>query len=121
MAKTAFDQALLLEPDNVEARINLGWSFYEEGMLDSAINQFQRVLRLNPSSHAHFNLALCYLALGKLELARNTYAEAIDAHGAIEGHRIGAVNDLRNLISRNVQVRTASGILGLYWGNPAVR
>ena len=121
MAKAAFDQALLLEPDNVEARINLGWSFYEEGMLDSAINQFQRVLRLNPSSHAHFNLALCYLALGKLELARNTYAEAIDAHGTIEGHRIGAVNDLRNLISRNVQVRTASGILGLYWGNPAVR
>ena len=115
-AVDAFDQALRWDPANVKARVNLGWSFFEAGNLESAIGQFRQVLRSTPSSHAHFNLALSYLAAGDAELAENTYAEAVDIHGAPEGEQVGAANDLRNLAARGTQAEAASRIFRTYWG-----
>ena len=116
-AVDAFDQALRWDPSNVKARVNLGWSFFEAGNLESAIGQFRQVLRSTPSSHAHFNLALSYLALGDVERAENTYSEAVEIHGALEGEQIGATHDLRNLVTRGIQANAASNILRTYWGH----
>ena len=115
-AVDAYDQALRWDPANVTARVNLGWSFFEAENLEGAIGQFRQVLRSTPSSHAHFNLALSYLATGDVVLAENTYAEAIEIHGASEGEQVGAANDLRNLAARGTQAEAAFRILRTYWG-----
>ncbi len=116
-AVDAFAQALRWDPANVKARVNLGWSFFEAGNLEGAIGQFRQVLQSTPSSHAHFNLALSYLALGDVERAENTYSEAVEIHGALEGEQIGGANDLRNLVTRGIQANAASNILRTYWGH----
>ena len=115
-AVNAFDQALRADPANVKARVNLGWSFFEAGNLERAIGQFREVLQSAPSSHAHFNLALSYLAAGDVELAENTYAKAVEIHGTPEGEQVGAANDLLNLIARGIQAEAAAEIRDRYWG-----
>jgi tetratricopeptide (TPR) repeat protein len=115
-AVDAFDQALRSDPGNVKAAVNLGWSFFEAGQLEAAIDQFRQVLQTTSSSHAHFNLALSYLASGEVELAENTYAKAVELHGTLEGEQVGAVDDLINLVNRGTQAKAATEILQKYWG-----
>ena len=115
-AGNAFNLALKSDPGNVKARVNLGWSFFEAAQLEAAIDQFRQVLKTTSSSHAHFNLALCYLAAGDVELAASTYAKAVEIHGAPEGERVFAVDDLRNLANRGIQAEAAARILDRYWG-----
>ena len=115
-ARAAYLRSLEFDPGHGEARVNLGWTLFEEGHLDGAIIHFQEVLQAQPNSHAHFNLALAYLAAGHLRRARDAYAGAVETHGAAEGRRVGAVDDLHTLIGSGTQVDAAAEILRTYWG-----
>ncbi len=65
-AKDAFIDAMERHPNNEEAPYMLGRVYYQEGHVDLAIGQFERVLRLNPASYkALDNLGLCYEARGE--------------------------------------------------------
>ena len=56
----------------------LGRIYYQEGRIDQATGQFQRVLRINPKSYrALDNLGLCYESLGDSEMATRYFLTAI--------------------------------------------
>jgi tetratricopeptide (TPR) repeat protein len=53
-----YEKALEINPDDPEAHYNLGNALVQKGGLDSAITQYQEVLRLKPDfSPAQDNLA----------------------------------------------------------------
>jgi hypothetical protein len=58
---------------------------------------------------------LAYLRLGQVQLARKTYEEGNQRYGADEARRIGAVDDLKQLVEQGVQVTEAKTLLNNYW------
>ena len=111
----AYRQALERDVQNITARVNLGWCLYSRGELDAAIEEYRLVLLEQPNSAAQFNLGLAYLAKGDIDAARQTYARAVREFSAEEAWSLGAVNDLKELISQDIQVASAREILQTYW------
>ena len=67
----AYEQALSLDPDKLDALLNCGTLCYEEGNLKKAAEYFTRALRVDPESAlAHFNLGSVLEEVGRLEAAR---------------------------------------------------
>jgi tetratricopeptide (TPR) repeat protein len=65
-------------PDDEDAPYMLGRIYYQESMLEQAMGQFQRVLKLNPHSYkAYDNLGLCYEAKGDNDKATRYFLTAI--------------------------------------------
>jgi tetratricopeptide (TPR) repeat protein len=65
-------------PDDEDAPYMLGRIYYQESMVDQAMGQFQRVLKLNPHSYkAYDNLGLCYEAKGDNDRAVRYFLTAI--------------------------------------------
>jgi len=114
-AARAFRKALAEDADDLVARVNLGWISFLQEQYDLAIHHFQTALAKQSHSVAQFNLGLAYLARGDTAAARRTYAEAVQRFGREEGKRIGVVDDLENLIGRNIQTAVAREILATYW------
>ena len=88
---------------------------YAVGRHADASNVYLSILENEPANaEARFNLGLAHLARGNVDRAREVYRQALTAHGAEEGHRIGAARDLEDLIARGVQVREARRILAAF-------
>jgi Tfp pilus assembly protein PilF len=49
LAEQEFRQALRLDPNLIDARIDLGVALYEQEKLDDALKQFEDVLQRNPN------------------------------------------------------------------------
>jgi len=78
-------RAVALSPRNVPQRNNLGLDAMYAGNFEDAIREQDEVLKLNPSFIlAYVSKAMSQVALGKPDLAAETYqkAAAIDARGA---------------------------------------
>lgn len=64
------EQALALDPNHVNARIEYGMILYRLDRVSAAADQFERVLRIDPKNlTANYNLALMYQYLDKKRLA----------------------------------------------------
>ena len=71
-ARSSFEAALALDPDQPEARYNLAHLLVESGEMDLAAAELRRVLQLDPGfADAHFNLATALEALGGRRQARD--------------------------------------------------
>jgi tetratricopeptide (TPR) repeat protein len=70
-------------PDSPNAADTLGWAYYQKGIYQSAINQFQEALRLDekigaPENAAvHYHLGLAYQKTNQLSLARQHLEKAV--------------------------------------------
>ncbi len=65
-------------PTDADAAYMLGRIYFQENRGDHAMAQFMRVLKLDPRSYkAHDNIALCYEAAGKTEMAIRHFLTAI--------------------------------------------
>jgi tetratricopeptide (TPR) repeat protein len=111
----AYHKAIGKNPADMVTHVNLGWDLYLKGQVEEAIDHYQKALALQPSSQAQFNLGLAYLRLGQVQLARKTYEEGNQRYGADEARRIGAVDDLKQLVEQGVQVTEAKTLLNNYW------
>ena len=111
----AYRKALAADKDDLTARTNLGWNLYLSGDYGAAIDEFHQALEKQSGSTARFNLGLAYLASGESDAAKATYARGVEEFGAEEAERIGAVDDLRELIRLNSQAASAREILRTYW------
>jgi tetratricopeptide (TPR) repeat protein len=99
----AYDQALSLDPQKVDALLNCGTLCYEEGNLKKAAEYFMRALQVDPESAlAHFNLGSVLEEVGRLEAARLHLRNAVrldpgypDAHYnlAFVCEKLGAQNE----------------------------
>ncbi|MBM3278521.1 MAG: tetratricopeptide repeat protein [Candidatus Handelsmanbacteria bacterium] len=111
----AYRKALAADSANLAAHVNLGWNYYLKGQVEEAITHYQRALALQPSSQAQFNIALSNLKLGRFEQARQSYAEGIEKYGADEAKKIGAVEDLKQLLQQGIHTAEAQKLLDAYW------
>ena len=77
-AAQSLEQAVALDPDYTDARINLGMVYAELGQLDLAERQFRRASVLDSQMvEPYLNLADIYLQRGDKELARQYYQKAL--------------------------------------------
>jgi tetratricopeptide (TPR) repeat protein len=77
-AISTFIDLLDRHPDDEDAPYMLGRIYYQEGRIDQAIGQFQRVLKLNSRAYkAYDNLGLCYEAKGDNHLAIRYFLTSI--------------------------------------------
>jgi tetratricopeptide (TPR) repeat protein len=101
----AYDRALCIDPQKLDALLNCGTLLYEEGNLKKASEYFTRALQIDPENAlAHFNLGSVLEEVGRLEAARIHLREAVrldsnypDAHYnlAFVCEKLGARNEAR--------------------------
>jgi tetratricopeptide (TPR) repeat protein len=101
----AYDHALSIDPQKVDALLNCGTLCYEEGNLKKAAEYFMRALQVDPENAlAHFNLGSVLEEVGRLEAARLHLRDAVrldpsypDAHYnlAFVCEKLGARNEAR--------------------------
>ena len=99
----AYDHALSIDPQKVDALLNCGTLCYEEGNLKKAAEYFMRALQVDPENAlAHFNLGSVLEEVGRLEAARLYLRNAVrldpsypDAHYnlAFVCEKLGARNE----------------------------
>ncbi len=64
-------------PQNPEARYELGSIYYVRGRLEEAVKELREAVRLAPElDHAHYLLGLAYRQLGRVEEARQAFQNA---------------------------------------------
>ena len=70
-------------PDSPNAADTLGWAYYQKGIYQSAIGQFQEALRLGEKrgdpedADLHYHLGLAYQKDNKTDLARQQLKKAV--------------------------------------------
>jgi len=74
----AYDHVLRVDPRRIEALINCGTLFYEDGNLEKASEYFRRALALDAENAlAHFNLGSVLEEIGEVEAARQHLRQAV--------------------------------------------
>ena len=78
-AVLAFEKAALLEPQNAQARYNMGKALMEQGKLEEeATEAFSKAIDLKPDyAEAHNNIGVALQEQGKLEEATEAFKKAI--------------------------------------------
>jgi len=77
-AIAAYNKALLIKPDFVEAHNNIGLAFQALGKLEEAFSAYNKALLIKPDFvEAHNNIGLAFQALGKLDEAVAAYNKAL--------------------------------------------
>lgn len=92
-ARTAYERALELDPSHVDAHVNLGRLFHEDGAPAAAEQHYRAALDLDPQNEtAAFNLGVALEDLGRVREALAAYERAVtldpdnaDAHYNIAG------------------------------------
>ena len=114
----AYDRALCIDPEKLDALLNCGTLCYEEGNLKKAADYFGRALQADPENAlAHFNLGSVLEEVGRLEAARLHLRHAVrldpsypDAHYnlAFVCEKLGAYNEARKHWEAYVRLDPAS-------------
>ena len=74
----AYDRCVEIDPNNVNALLNCGTLFYEDGNFEKAAQYFQRARATEPQNPlAHFNLGSVLEEMGELEEARRHLRQAV--------------------------------------------
>jgi tetratricopeptide (TPR) repeat protein len=114
----AYDHALCIDPQKLDALLNCGTLFYEEGNLKRAGEYFERALQTDPDNAlAHFNLGSVLEEVGRLEAARLHLRHAVrldpsypDAHYnlAFVCEKLGAHNEAQRHWETYIKLDPAS-------------
>ncbi len=82
-AIAAFDRAISLKPDYIEAHLNKGYALQMQGLHEQAISSFQKVLSIKPDlPQAHNNIGNALRQQGKLTKAIAAYQKALSINPA---------------------------------------
>jgi tetratricopeptide (TPR) repeat protein len=96
---------------------NLGWYAYEEGDLDKCIALSKKAVALDHRiATFKYNIALCYLAQGKTDLANEWYVDALSTTAAnkltsqSKEELTGAIKDIDDLLTKKPTLKGATEI-----------
>lgn len=78
-AEAVYRRAVELDPDHLDARVNLGRLLHEKGRPAEAEPHYRAVLKCGPHAVASFNLAVALEDLGQEDNALTAYHQAIAA------------------------------------------
>lgn len=91
--------ALAEAPNSAPLWGNIGWSQYEEGLMDESVTSGRKALALDPKqSYVRFNIGLAYAARNQWTQALKEYQEGIAIAAAPDIH--SGANDLRDLVTK---------------------
>ncbi len=102
-AVAAYQAAIRLKPDYVEAHTNLGNVLKDLGRYDDAILSYDRVIALEPTATAHYNLANVLPMTDRLDEAVSHYRRAL----ALAPDLVGAHTNLANALVAQGQLEEA--------------
>lgn len=77
-AQAAYQTVLALDPEHIDALINLGSLYRRMNRLDDAITTYRRALTIQPHSGLWFNLGNTLQDQGEVEEAEDAFRQAID-------------------------------------------
>ena len=101
---------------SISACTRMGMDLLDGGRGEEAAQAFRQALdRDAANSQAHFGLALALLAQGQVEEAGRLHAEGVERFGRAGARESGAVEGLRSLIARGIEVEAAQEILATNW------
>ena len=104
---------------SISACTRMGMDLLDGGRGEEAAQAFRQALdRDAGNSQAHFGLALALLAQGQVEEAGRLHAEGVERFGRAGARESGAVEGLRRLIARGIEVEAAQEILATNWPEP---
>ena len=76
-AKASLLKLTEMQPDNADARFNLGNALFNKGEYAPAAEAYREAIRLNPNlAHAHYNLGMTLLRLNDQGAADKQFREA---------------------------------------------
>jgi tetratricopeptide (TPR) repeat protein len=103
-ARTAYERALELDPAHVDAHVNLGRLFHEDGAPAAAEHHYRAALELDPAHDtAAFNLGVALEDLGRSREAIAAYEKAVE----LDSHNADAHFNLAGLYERRGDKPTA--------------
>jgi len=106
------EEALKIDPENVEVRYHLGRVRYQQNQFDQAIVEFQEVLKRDPGNvKAQDNLGLSLEAENQLDRAIAEYRKAIALDDASTVHSAQPYLNLGALLSKANKSEEASALL----------
>jgi len=106
------EEALKMEPDNVEVRYHLGRVRYQQNQFDQAVAAFQEVLKRDPANvKAQNNLGLSLEAENQLDPAIAEYRKAIVLDEAATVHNEQPYLNLGALLSKANRSEDAATLL----------
>jgi Flp pilus assembly protein TadD len=77
-SEIAYNKALVIKPDYVEAHINLGSALKDQGKLEEAIEAYNKALTIKPDyAEAYYNMGVTLHEQGKREGAIEAYNKAL--------------------------------------------
>lgn len=83
-AVVEYEQALEIEPENVDLLSNLGVAYYNLGQLDKAIDHYSRAIEIAPNdADIRSNLAAAYVQLDQLDNALEEYKKAVELNPSL--------------------------------------
>ena len=78
-AEEAYEKAVELEPEEIDACYNLGLVYTDRRKFEKAIDCFEKVLeKESDDSNAYFSIGLCYFKQGKFDAAKYYFQRTID-------------------------------------------
>ena len=77
-----FERAVKDNPQDAQARLNLGSGYYASHNWDAAFTEFQQATALAPGlDHAHYYLGVLYARRGEKETARQELEKVLNGSG----------------------------------------
>ena len=104
-----FKEALVLQPEMVEAHNNLAYCFRKLGMIEESLRQYKRALVIDSSyALAREYLGETYLAMGDLEMANMQHAWLVE-HKSVYADTLAQAINLFKLKGISEQIDKANG------------
>jgi Flp pilus assembly protein TadD len=77
-AERAFRRGIELVPNDAELHNSLGWTLFQDGRSEEAVEEYERALAVNPkNAKAHNNMALALVELGRLDDAASHFTASL--------------------------------------------
>jgi len=113
LAEETYQKGIKIDSTYAGALGNLGWTYYCTGDFKKCISfSYQAIKYEQDATYAMFNIALATLRLGEFEKSKELYHQFIQQCKK-SGYKIedGAVSDLQELITKNIQAKEAQYII----------
>ena len=111
-AKTAYEKALTIDPDQEDVYLLLGGIYMQENELDKALKNYQQLIHRFPESYAgHFFVGKIYLSQGKLKDAENKFQKTLALNPDLEEPRFELLNINKKLGNDKIVVQLYKDIL----------
>src|SRR3989441_6820668 len=89
------EEGLKIAPERADLHAALGESYFTVGKVDKATQEFQTLIRLDPSARSYVFMGLCYRHLGRFDEARKYLKEGLkkDPHNAACLYNLGFIEN----------------------------